>query len=184
MATATAMMETTLDTESAKVLATTGSMPLTSWDNRDCISPVRVRARKFSDIPSRWSYTASCRSPVTSCATLLVSQVWTMDSAAPATTTAAITPASTHSSVRLREPPAGNSAESKTSFTRTGVEHPQPGVDHDEQTDDGHGQLVWPEQPEDPAHQALVFGVFQLPVQVGWSRVCHRQSSQLGESGR
>ena len=55
MATATAMIATTLEAESAKVLVTTGSMPLMSWETRDCISPVRVRARKFSDMPRRWS---------------------------------------------------------------------------------------------------------------------------------
>ena len=53
MATSTAISATTLATKSAKVLVTTGSIPLMSWDTRDCISPVRVRARKLSDIPSR-----------------------------------------------------------------------------------------------------------------------------------
>ena len=53
MATTTAISAAALATESAKVLVTTGSMPLMSWETRDCISPVRVRARKFSDIPSR-----------------------------------------------------------------------------------------------------------------------------------
>ena len=53
MATMVVSKTTMLETESARVLVTTDRMPPMSLDTRDCISPVRVRARKFSDIPCR-----------------------------------------------------------------------------------------------------------------------------------
>ena len=57
---------------SLKVVVTTDWMPPTSLATRDCISPVRVVVKNLSDIPCRWAYTASRRSRITYCPTLLV----------------------------------------------------------------------------------------------------------------
>ena len=158
MATTTAISAAMLDTVSANVLVTTGSMPLMSWETRDCISPVRVRARKPTDMPSRWSYTASCRSPVTSWPTRLVSQVWTTLSAAPMTTMAAISAARSHSSIKSRLPSRREQGRVEHLLDQHRVDDAQPGVQHNEQANDRDRQLVRREQPHDAARQAVAWG--------------------------
>ena len=58
------------------------------------------------------------------------------------------------------------------------VDHAQPSVDHYEQPNDGHWQLVRAQQPEDAAHQAMPGPVVELAVLVMLRRVRHLVSCQ------